>query len=49
MRDDPTLQEDFELGGRFWLPQAPNEVLGGRSDPSVGPQRDRHMGVDGRH
>jgi hypothetical protein len=29
MRDDPTLQEDFELGGRFWLPQAPEEKVGG--------------------
>jgi hypothetical protein len=29
MRDDSTLQEDFELGGRFWLPQAPEEKVGG--------------------
>jgi ApeA-like protein/HEPN superfamily Apea-like protein len=30
MSDDPTLQEDFELGGRFWLPQAPKQALHGR-------------------
>jgi hypothetical protein len=29
MRDDPTLQEDFELGGRFWLPQTPKQPLHG--------------------
>jgi hypothetical protein len=29
MADDPTLQEDFELGGRFWLPQMPKEKIGG--------------------
>jgi hypothetical protein len=29
MRDDPTLQEDFELGGRFWLPEAPKQALHG--------------------
>jgi ApeA N-terminal domain 1/Apea-like HEPN len=29
MPDDPTLQEDFELGGRFWLPQASNQALHG--------------------
>jgi ApeA N-terminal domain 1 len=29
MRDDPTLQEDFELGGRFWLPQARKQALRG--------------------
>jgi hypothetical protein len=29
MSNDPTLQEDFEVGGRFWLPCAPTRPLGG--------------------
>jgi ApeA N-terminal domain 1 len=47
MRDDPTLQEDFELGGRYWLPQAPKQALGGTLRYAGGRVTLRLLGVFG--
>jgi hypothetical protein len=47
MRDDPTLQEDFEFGGRFWLPHAPKQAIGGTLRYTGGNVTLRLLGVFG--
>jgi hypothetical protein len=47
MHDDPTLQEEFELGGRFWLPQAPKQALHGTLRYADGRVTLRLLGVFG--
>lgn len=47
MRDDPTLQEDFEFGGRFWLPQAPKQAIAGTLRYTGGRVTLRLLGVFG--
>jgi hypothetical protein len=47
LHNDPTLQDDFELSGRFWLPGTPEEKLGGTLRYAGGRLSLRLLGVFG--